>query len=179
MKKTLVALADVSFQLGLIGIDEFHERLDVAHWLADDNIGIADPRLPESIEDEVKRETTASEISLISIIKQSPDSTDWIEFLFENKWYFTKSDPDPFPSTPHGHLDNPNQVWPKLSPYTGRVFKAKNQEDTSMRLSKPQMKKLWNDQKFRSFCREHIVWFMEEYPHHVFPVGNPLRFPHW
>ena len=178
MLKTLTRMAEISFQYGLIGIDEFQERLDVVNWIINDTKAI-DPRVPKPIENDISEKKSGLKIELRSTVKQNSDSPDWIEFLFDRKWYFTKSDPDSYPSTPHGHLNNPKNAWPKLNPYTGRVFKTKNQEDTSMRLSKPQMKKLWNDHKFRSFCRDYIMWYMEEYSHHTFSVLLPLRFPRW
>lgn len=54
------------------------------------------------------------------------ENQDWLEFVAFGHWYFTKSDPDPYPSTPHGHFQSANNPWPKLNPYTGRVFDAKH-----------------------------------------------------
>lgn len=177
----LITLAQISYEFGLIGIDEFQERIEVARWLASDDSSISDPRDPkaEGGDGEDEDESLHDGEILKVRVKNGLDDTGWLEFLFDGKWYFTKSDPDPYPSTPHGHLNNPNRAWPKLNPYIGRAFKAKHQEDTSWRLSKAKMKELWRDPKFRSFCRDHILLYMEAYPHHAFPVKYPLRFPRW
>jgi hypothetical protein len=182
--ETLIALARFSSQLGFIGIDEYIERCQMAFWLDDQNGHASDPR--DSDASGERRE--ASEQDLIrdaskttpSECAQGPrdSQTGEVEFWFQG-WVFTKSDPDPYPSTPHGHWRNPNAKWPKLNPYTGRVFKGKHQEDISQRLSKREMKKLWNDDKFRDFCRGYILWYVETFPHHLFGVTDPLRFPHW
>ncbi|MFQ5674772.1 MAG: hypothetical protein ACE5G1_02660 [bacterium] len=174
MQRTLITLAELSYHLGLIGIDELHERIEVAFWLADDGNKKPDPRATDS--EEVDEEGSPSASEIISTINDKPDQKDWIKFLFDGKWVFTKSDPDSYPSVPHGHLKKPNQSWPKLNPYTGRAYRAKHQEDCSLRLSRLLMKKLWTDQKFRSFCRDFILWCMEEYPYYKFPVANPLPF---
>ena len=177
--RTLVTLAKFSFQCGLIGVNELRERLKVARWLSIEKEGIADPRLPEGEDNDDHEKMDDSEEMLRASIKNGSNSPDWIEFLFDGKWCFTISDPDDYPSIPHGHLNSPNRPWPKLNPYTGRSFKAKHQENTSMRLSKSKMQTLWRDYRFRSFCRDHILWYMQENPHHVFPVADPLRFPRW
>lgn len=179
MMRHLVTLAEISFEFGLIGIDEFQERIEVARWVASDDSSIPDPRAPmveaETVEDKLESEHEVLRVR----VKEEPEEPGWLELLFDGKWYFTISDPDPYPSTPHGHLSSPNQAWPKLNPYTGRAFKKKHHEDVSLRLSKIKMRQLWRDPKFRSFCRDHILWYMEEHPHHVFRVRYPLRFPRW
>lgn len=177
--RILISLAEVSYQCGLIGIDEFLERIKVANWLAREETEGSDPRDP-ILENVTPENDTIPDNEVLKVnVKKDSEEPDWLEFLFDGEWYFTISDPDPYPSTPHGHLNNPNNPWPKLNPYTGRAFKKKHQENTSMRLTKRKMRMLWRDQKFRSFCRNHILWYMEKYPHHVFPVEHPLRFPQW
>jgi len=111
-------------------------------------------------------------------------SNDWIEFICLSTWVFTKADPDPFPSVPHGHFKKQNNKWPKLNPYTGRVFMAKHQEDKTRRLSKDEMRKIWRDREFREFCIEMIRWYRNQFPHYLFPIGNGnddliLRLPRW
>jgi hypothetical protein len=182
--RTLLTLAKFNLQFGFIGIDEYIERYEVALWLGDPNGKRLDPRdtvLSEDLREEKERGSAdnASEPPQKGGgdgLRES-DSGE-VEFLFQG-WVFTKSDPDPYPSTPHGHWRNQNSKWPKLNPYTGRVFKEKHQEDVSARLNKKEMKKLWNDDKFRDFCRSYILWYAEAFPHHVFGVANPLRFPDW
>jgi len=181
LQTTLKVLADLHLQFGLIDVSEHRERFLVADWIVNDEADGQDPRDPitemessegDSSELVVNRRTERSNPALSSEPKQ-------IEFLEFNKWVFTRSDADPYPSTPHGHLQNPNRNWPKLNPYTGRVFKAKHQEEPSQRLSKKQMRTLWSSQDFRDFCRSHIIWYMEAHSHHKFGVRYPLRFPRW
>lgn len=177
MENTLITLANLSFDLGLIGIDEYSERIEVALWLADDGETAKDPRFKES---EKRRKNQREEnFEINTIIPNTGNDLNWLEFLFNKTWYFTKSDPDFYPSIPHGHFKNKNNKWPKLNPYTGRVFKSKHQEDPSEKLTKKEMKKIWSDEKFRSFCRDHIVWYLENFQNYRFPVKRPLRLPRW
>ncbi len=182
MRNTLITLAEIHYEFGLIGHDEFSERIHVALWLADEFSGNAyDPRADsgeegsESNQHEPEHNDTPSTGS-----SRSPqDNDNWIEFLCLEAWVFTKADPDSYPSVPHGHYKSQNTKWPKLNPYTGRVFSSKYQEDTGKRLSKRQMKEIWGDPRFKSFCREMIVWYREEFPCYEFPVRWPLRLPRW
>lgn len=181
VQTTLQVLADLHLQFGLIDVSEHRERFLVADWVANDEVNGKHPRDPiaeikssegDSSELVVKRCTERNNPTLLN----EPER---LEFLAFNKWVFTRSDADPYPSTPHGHLQDPNRSWPKLNPYTGRVFKAKYQEDSTQRLSKKQMRTLWDSQDCRDFCRSHIVWYMEAHSHHKFAVRYPLRFPYW
>ncbi|MEL6092686.1 hypothetical protein [Plesiomonas shigelloides] len=185
MKNTLITLAEFHYRLGFIGLDEYQERIHVALWLSDMLDG-NDPRL-ESPESEVNDSREKFELQNEAVILRngSGNSTaigsedDWLEFLCLNTWVFTKADPDSYPSIPHGHHVNQNNPWPKLNPYTGRVFSSKHQEDKSQRLTKKEMTMIWNDDKFKSFCREMIVWYQEQFPAYEFHVRRPLRFPRW
>jgi len=182
--KTLVSLANISFNLGIIGHSEYQERIDVAFWLADEDNKEHDPRIISDTasnghHNESEREVNGEDCEVIigEDRKSILDKPDWMYLVAFKKWYFTKSDPDAYPSIPHGHLHSATRKWPKLNPYTGRAFKAKHSEDKSLRLTKMEMKILWRTEAFRDFCRSHILWYMEAYPLHSFPVRNPLRFP--
>lgn len=187
MRNFLINMAEFHQGIGMISHDEFWERVQVALWLTDNTEESSDPRESSAEDAEPKREKhedfdEGSPVVLkISDGKGSSSSNDenWMEFLCLGIWVFTKSDPDSYPSVPHGHYRNQNRKWPKLNPYTGRVFKAKHQEDTSSRLSKKQMRTIWQDEKFRSFCREMVVWYQEQYPYFEFLVRRPLRMPRW
>jgi hypothetical protein len=179
--RTLLTLADVSVQFGFIGIDEYRERYEIARWLNDNTGNTADPRetiVSDDKPDENAEPVFSGEPELRTSTDNKPSGSDWIELLWQ-AWVFTKADPDPYPSTPHGHWLDPNQKWPKLNPYTGPVFKQKHQEDSSRRLKKKDMAVLWNNERFRDFCRSYILWYMGEFPYHDFPVPHPLRFPRW
>lgn len=174
--RTLIYLAEWHLHLGLIGIDEFAERCKVAEWLDASDGGI-DPREPfseEKREPEKNPEKKNDASDGTSTQSNNSPENGIIHFVWSG-WYFTRQDPDPYPSTPHGHLNK--QPWPKLNPYTGRAFKQKHQEETRLRLNKREMIDLWGDLRFRDFCRSHILWYSETYPQHVFPVLHPFRFP--
>jgi hypothetical protein len=178
--RTLIVLAELHFEVGLIGIDEFTERLEIARWLGDDSL--ADPRgMSESDNDDAdsaREVRDADGGGPLTSTRESPLDDDdlTVEFVWLS-WVFTRQDPDPYPSTPHGHLYDPNREWPKLNPYTGRVFKGKHQEDKKMRLTKKKLIELWRNGRFRDFCRSHVVWYREAHRHHAFGVLHPLRFP--
>ncbi|MBL0576349.1 hypothetical protein [Aeromonas caviae] len=188
MKNTLITLAEFHYALGLIGCHEFNERIIMAQWLADADKGRwPDPRLefgeesvpPEQDHAAHESEPAVSYTTASSKENTNRDDTDWMEFLCLGTWVFTKADPDPYPSIPHGHYLSQNNSWPKLNPYTGRVFLSVHQEDKSKRLSKKDMQKIWRDEKFKSFCREMVVWYKEQHPHIEFPVRHLLRMPRW
>ena len=183
MKDTLITLAQLHYDFGLINYEEFNERFGVALWLADElPSSVIDPR-NESIEYSEERETCEKTESIsqygVSYTIHKDNREGWLEFLFAGIWIFTKADLDSYPSVPHGHYKKQNNKWPKLNPYTGRVFVAKHQENQTQRLSKKQMKSLWSDAKFRSFCREMIIWYQQTYQYYEFPVKRPSRLPRW
>ena len=179
--RILQILADLNFEVGLIGISEYGERLAVAQWLMDESSIVADPRQPPLEERHESGEADANADSPDDNRRErdvgGPDQSRYAEFLFKSKWLFTRSDPDPYPSTPHGHLQSANRSWPKLNPYTGRAFKTMHQEEPRLRLGKHDMKELWCNESFRDFCRSYVLWYMEFDPAHKFSVTNPLRFP--
>lgn len=180
MIETLINLAELHYEFGLIDYDEFNERYGVALWLSDElPQDVVDPRLDnEENYKEAERSEEEKEQGVKSTTSKN-DGQDWLEFLFNGVWVFTKADEDSYPAVPHGHYLSQNRKWPKLNPYSGRVFSAKHQEDKSQLLSKKQMQRLWSDEKFKSFCREMIVWYREYQPHYKFPVRRPLRLPRW
>jgi hypothetical protein len=188
MEHTLITLAEFHYWSGLIGVDEFLERVDIAHWLAelnevsledDPRRGADDEYLPnEQVNTEERVRPDAEKRTSTSGSPEEHHEPS-IEFLFLDIWVFTKADPDSYPSVPHGHFQIRNRRWPKLNPYTGRVFSSKYQEDRSKRLTKREMQQLWSDDKFKSFCREMVVWYHERFPYFNFPVRHPLRMPRW
>jgi len=185
MENTLITLAEFHYELGFIGHDEYQERVHVALWLSDKLDG-SDPRLESSKEEVINDRKSFEPEDEAVVLKDTSgkgglagNEDDWLEFLCLGTWVFTKSDPDSYPSVPHGHYKCRNRPWPKLNPYTGRVFSSKHQEHTSQRLSKKEMKLIWNDENFKSFCREMIVLYQEQFPYYEFHVRRPLKFPRW
>ena len=184
MRNTLITLAEIHYEFGFIGCDERNERISVALWLADETEDhMNDPR-NDSEDDSILNEKYEYNDSVIvkpddgGASQQEKDDNS-IEFLCLGLWVFTKADPDSYPSVPHGHFKSKDRKWPKLNPYTGRVFKSKHQEDKNNRFTKKQMKIIWSDEKFKSFCREMIIWYQEQFPYYEFPVPRPLRMPRW
>ncbi|RTR61060.1 hypothetical protein DY931_13800 [Pseudomonas aeruginosa] len=177
--RTLCSLADISYMLGAIDASEHLERLEVARWIVEDDSALDDPRGPAEEPDEPRFEELKGESAVQVSSSGNPEEPGWLEFVAFRKWYFTRSDPDPYPSTPHGHLQSANRAWPKLNPYTGRVFIAKHREDVLLRLTRSELRQLWATEAFRDFCRSHIMWYAEQHPHHEFGVLHPLRFPRW
>lgn len=179
--RPFLTLTEVSFQLGIIGVSEYIERREIALWLRDENGSMSDPR---SLHIQNEHQEIAEPDSAIKPAEAERtrnggeyEAPSWQHFLFKKTWLFTRSDPDSYPSTPHGHLQRANRGWPKLNPYTGRAFKARHQEDSLLRLGKKEMRDLWEDETFRDFCRSYIVWYIETFPMHRFATRHPLRFP--
>lgn len=184
MENTLITLARFHFELGIIGYDEYVERVEVALWLSGHGEINTDPRLDseEDIWDEEK-EHKEEEFEPV-FTRQSPgklneNMDNRLEIVCLGLWVFTKADRDSYPSVPHGHYKNQNRPWPKLNPYTGRVFSSKHQEDNNQRLTKKEMRNIWQDERFKSFCREMIIWYREQFPYFDFGVTRPLRMPKW
>ncbi|MGR9343476.1 hypothetical protein ACU8NW_02480 [Rhizobium leguminosarum] len=177
---TLITLAELHFEFGLIGIIEFRERCDVAAWVFDLPGFITDPRVEEDENHEPVADLGDPEPPLVSKLSESGDQSGAsppgvVHFTYLG-WVFTKADPDPYPSTPHGHWQNQNRTWPKMDPYNGRVFNKKQSEATAKRLSKTELRALWSDEGFKDFCRGHLVWYMETFPHHRFRVSKERLF---
>ncbi len=190
MHHYIVLLSDLSYQLGLIGIAEYQERREIAYWLSMDVEGKIDPRSGRHEESERPREN--DEIrenhgalytgdSGSTIATDDDPSHRWPQFLAFNKWMFTIGDRDCYPSVPHGHLHRKTNEWPKLNPYTGRVFVNVHDEDASCRLTKAEMKALWNGEDFVEHCRKQVLWYNDFAPDYEFPRARfgKLRFPSW
>ena len=186
MSQYIKLLSDISFATGLIGYPEYLERCEVADWL-DDPCSLADPRISntdseEAIQEEDHRDGNDESVDGKSGAGKSGDEkSPWLELLMMNQWMFTIGDADCYPSVPHGHFKSKTREWPKLNPYIGRVFSDAHKEDTSKRLNKKDLKKLWNDQKFIEHCREQVLWYSDFAPKYGFPRAKrgKLVFPKW
>jgi len=190
MHHYIILLSDLSYQLGLIGMAEYEERREVAHWLSVDEQGQPDPRRnrheeqerPHKSDEVPESEGAQPQGGSGSANSTEEDPTDlWPRFLAFNKWMFTVGDRDCYPSVPHGHLRRKTNEWPKLNPYTGRVFSAVHAEDVASRLTKAEMKILWNDSDFVELCRKQVLWYSDFAPAYGFPNARfgKLRFPRW
>ena len=147
MSQYIKLLSDLSFMTGLIGYSEYCERHEIAVWLEDSSGSVSDPRISGCGGEELPRESGDSE----SIVdndrvsgtnKSESDMPPWFELLMMNQWMFTIGDVDCYPSVPHGHFKAKTREWPKLNPYTGRVFSDMHKEDVGKRLSKKDMRTL-------------------------------------
>ena len=185
MAKYIKLLSDLSFSIGLIGYAEYFERFEIADWLEDTSNTIVDPRSHkiETLEELTINENTEvdEKYHISKAGKIDDECLPWLELLLINKWMFTIGDADCYPSVPHGHLQKKTREWPKLNPYTGRVFSSVHKEDDSKRLSKLEMKTIWNDSKFVDHCREQILWYIDFSPNYGFPMARRGRFvfPKW
>lgn len=180
----LFLLADLSYQIGLIGLSEYDERIRIARWLSGDLE--QDPRNETNRQEEIREEWPGSldaELSQDSRSDQPeyepPDPMQRLVML--NHWVFTIGDKDCYPSVPHGHWSSKTTEWPKLNPYNGRVFAGMHREDASARLKKGDMQKLWRDSQFINHCRTQIQWYSGFAPLYAFPNARRGRyvFPRW
>ncbi|UJP05632.1 MAG: hypothetical protein LZF61_01245 [Nitrosomonas sp.] len=88
-------------------------------------------------------------------------------------WIFHQSDPDYFPSIPHGHHRQRKHL--KLDSYLGWCYYGGQQAGREPRA---QIIALWNDCKFREFALKIINWYLCNFPgYHKWRVRNPLRLP--
>lgn len=89
-----------------------------------------------------------------------------------HQWQFRQSDPDFFPSIPHGHSRSDRRR--KLDAYRGWTY----QEDRQFgREPRWKIIALWNDDKFRSFAAAAIQYYLVAFPRYVWPVQYPLKLP--
>lgn len=189
MHHYIVLLSDLSYHLGLIGIAEYEERCEMAYWLSRGE-GEPDPRNGQPEEPEHPRGNNERSESDGVRAQQGSDSAKaigedpidrWLELLAFKKWMFTVGDRDCYPSVPHGHLYRKTNEWPKLNPYTGRVFADVHVEDLSCRLTKAEMKDLWNDEDFVEHCRKQVLWYSDFAPEYTFARARfgKFHFPKW
>ncbi|PJH88531.1 MULTISPECIES: hypothetical protein [Pseudomonas] len=184
MYRYLLLWSEVSYDLGLIGLAELKERAEVAEWLLDPGHSIRDPRLgrdeePETQESsECERPDTAP---LVEGAKKDDPADRWFHLVVLSKWIFTVGDVDCYPSVPHGHFQKKTNSWPKLNPYTGRVFSAPHSEDKARRLTRREMQVLWNDEEFLNHCHKQIDWYTEFAPQYQFVTAKYGRhhLPRW
>lgn len=188
MHEYILLLSDLSHQAGLIGLAEYEERKSIADWLSASGSSWPDPRGRSGEESEHSEEHETCLDGICSAGSGSSgkgedteDEKRWPQFLVFNKWMFTVGDRDCYPSVPHGHLHKKTNEWPKLNPYTGRVFSDVHDEDIGSRLSKAQMTLLWNDSGFVESCRKQVLWYSDFAPAYGFPRARfgKYQFPRW
>jgi hypothetical protein len=156
-------------------------------WLFASCPGRPDPRIPSGEErkhpEELETPLGSSAGSKVTSEDREHfgDQDSRQQFLAFEKWIFTLGDRDCYPSVPHGHFHKKTNEWPKLNPYTGRVFSNAHQEDVCSRLSMSQMKLLWNDANFVELCRKQVLWYSDFAPTYRFPRARfgRLQFPRW
>lgn len=177
------------FDCGAIGDHDFHDRM---RSLAD----MLPYQFAESLRREIgsndqhpageQYEATEQE-ALIRVIKDDGSSKEHatsfrpaLELVVQNvrgmcRWHFRKTDPDHFPSVPHGHEDNMD--WPVCDPYTGRVYDGNREEMQSRRLSRKTRVALWKDVKFRTFALTAIIHHENTFSYRPIRVRRPHRLP--
>lgn len=186
----IVLMSDLSYMMGIIGWAEYRERRLVAEWLSNDDEESVDPREPSAepngdINDENNENNSRAENGSANSVNGVSGSDDnqprWPKFLLLNRWHFTLGDVDCVPSVPHGHENSKTQSWPKLNPYTGKVYISVESEDTSRRLNRSDLKKIWTNKKFLEECRKQLVWYAENFKSYGFPHARRGwdRLPKW
>lgn len=188
-RKRFLILCNISWQYGLIGINEYRERMKALRWLSSDQEEPGSPDEEEDTEYTEKQQEESLEDTENNHFNPLGSDTDedtryddpellqYTTKKLNNKWVFTIGDRDPYPSIPHGHFEYKTQKWPKLNPYTGWVFSKK--DGKSSLLPKTEMKILWNDKEFREYALEQVKWYKSEFKYYKFSVSNPYRFPIW
>ncbi|WP_247362269.1 hypothetical protein, partial [Ralstonia pseudosolanacearum] len=125
--------------------------------------------------------STSNPFTQNTYAEQDEDEPRWMRFMVLKKWHFTIGDVDCVPSVPHGHENSKTQSWPKMNPYTGRVFTGMHKEDVSQRLDRNEMRLLWRNDDFVERCRRQVIWYAEN--HRSYPFSNArrglLHFPRW
>jgi len=180
----LFLLADLSYQIGLIGLSEYNERVCIAKWLSGEleqdprNTTNRQEQTPEEWRDSL--EADSSRDSESNQAKDNPQDP-ILRLVMLNHWVFTIGDKDCYPSVPHGHRNSKTTKWPKLNPYNGRVFEGMHRENVTARLEKSDMQKLWRDSNFINHCRSQIHWYSGFAPSYAFPNARCGRyvFPRW
>lgn len=168
-QNSFLFITDLQYRYGIIGINEYEERLESFHTLLSDT----------NEDNEVNKDyLDVNGNNSYEITDESDENIIHLVPLgLSDRWVFTIGDPDPFPSIPHGHLNSKNQAWPKLNPYTGWVYSTKSQ--TTKRLTKRDMRILWSNEKFRQLCYDHVSWFICTNPDFELGIIHKLRFPKW
>ena len=87
-------------------------------------------------------------------------------------WKFDSSDPDFFPSVPHGHWKSRHRR--RLDAYRGWVYESDRQVDREPRRK---LVALWNDDRFRTFAAATIHHYIAASPNFRWRVPNPRRLP--
>lgn len=155
MKTTLRLFADLSYQYGIIGLNEYAERIEAIDWLLGRGEDEIDMQYPEEERD---------------VQSSGHEQEDNLSLVVLNKWVFTIGDVDCAPSVPHGHqFKKTNKT--KLNPYTGFIYDSIGNK--SGRLKKTEMITLWNDKDFRSHCHQQIDWYHDFASSYIFP--NTLK----
>lgn len=177
--QTFVFISDCEYSSGLIGLADMMERHEALDWLVDGDDRSKDPRpIQNESQAELESWNLLSNDEKLQVRKQAnaddePPILEFIPIGLKRPWCFTVGDPDNYPSVPHGHLNSKDQPWPKLNPYTGRAFNAKDFEELKLRLSRKEMVCLWNNKDFCDHARKQIAYYSTQFPHHKFPV--PIR----
>lgn len=119
MSPAVMTLSDLSYQLGIIGLIEYQERLEIYRWLKDNSNSVADPRNAPGEEYASSEEGRMDHGDERNVSNRMEDpqlshtgtrggqkiegEDDLMHILVFNKWLFTVGDTDCFPSVPHAH----------------------------------------------------------------------------
>ena len=121
--------------------------LQMEEWTDQDEWIVSENRPDEQQRDKSERRESVVEggdYDFDAILRFMPASSTGL-----SHWIFHRSDPDPFPSVPHGHYKGQKQ--PKLDAYLGYIYNGAAQTG---RESRKKIISLWNDPKFRAFASQ-------------------------
>lgn len=168
-RKRFLILCEISWRYGLIGINEYCERMKALRWLSSDQEEPGSPEEEEDSEYTEKQQEEFLEDTEKNHFNPLGSNTDkdtrygdpeLLQYTTKNlnkRWVFTIGDQDPYPSIPHGHFEYKTRKWPKLNPYTGEIFSKKNKLDSL--LKKKEYRVLWEDQELYNHALEQISWY--------------------
>jgi len=192
---TYLLLTERSLDVGHIGLGEYLHRIACLRELLHPSHPLA-PLLtvPASSEPDVLAGWPEIELESPPVegeeaefnaeeLQSEPGQPPWLSFLttagcLRDQWSFRATDPDFFPSVPHGHLRSKYHV--KLDGYRGFTWDTTTGANLC-RESRRFIGALWSDPKFRVIAIAAVVHFSSVNPRFNWlsqrGIINPLRFP--
>lgn len=88
--------------------------------------------------------------------------------IYKKTWVFHKCDADPYPSVPHGHAIDDNEL--KLRIWDGAIYKNKRIIGYA---KSTEMNRLQEDVNFQAFVNEQQEWYKQNFL--IEPIVYPLK----
>jgi hypothetical protein len=134
---------------------------------------------PESADDEIVTTVDVVEATVYGE-PDEPPSVSALTFTAErvgspgtvarSGWRFHLSDPDPWPSVPHGHRPNGQQSLPspKLDPWRNLILPTPKTATKPLRENPLAIVALWNDHDFQALARKAVEWHLADHKQRLF-----------